>query len=195
MKTLIIYAHPNPKSFNHAIADVTAEALRAHGHEIRLRDLYAMNFNPVLSAEDFAAAKQGTVLPDVAVEQDHWRWADSVVITHPIWWYSRPAILQGYIDRVLSVDFAYRPLKGGLAEGLLTQKKALVFQTTGTPADIYVSGGVEEVIHKQIVDGVLEFCGIPDTAIKTFYAVSSASDAGRQAMLDEVKELVEGFAA
>lgn len=190
MKTLIIYAHPNPKSFNHAIADVAVDALRAQGHEVRVRDLYEMNFNPVMSAADLQANKNGTALADVLTEQEHISWADQIIITHPIWWYARPAILQGYIDRVFSQGFAYDK-----TIGLLKLKKALVFQTTSTPADIYIRDGVEEVIHKQIVDGVLEFCGIPSVTIKTFYAVSSVSDDARRGMLNEVKELVEEFAA
>lgn len=194
MKTLIIYAHPNPKSFNHAIADHAAETLRGLGHEVRLRDLYALKFNPVLDGADFDGIKNGAPRADVAEEQSHLSWAEQIIITHPVWWYARPAILQGYIDRVLSNGFAYKYTPEGPV-GLLKLKKALVFQTTGTPAEIYEKQGVDEVIHKQIVDGVLQFCGIPDVAIKTFYAVPTVSDGSRHAMLDEVKSVVERFAA
>src|SRR6218665_2651739 len=100
MKFLLVYAHPSDQSFNHALFRATREVLETAGHEVRIHDLYAMGFDPVLSAADMAAQKAGAPLEDVAALQEDVRWADRLFFTYPIWWYGRPAMLQGYIDRV-----------------------------------------------------------------------------------------------
>jgi NAD(P)H dehydrogenase (quinone) len=185
-KTLIVYAHPNPGSFNHAIAETAEAALKAAGHEVRVRDLYSIGFNPVLAESDLANVKSKSPAADVKAEQDHLMWADHLVFTYPIWWYGRPAILQGYIDRVFTYGFAY----AGGGKGLLPHKSAVVFQTTGHPEATYEAHGFDAAVHVPMIEGTLQYCGIKDARIKTFYAVAKEDDAARIQMLNEVKELV-----
>lgn len=186
MKFLLVYAHPSAGSFNHALFETTLSALVDAGHDVRVHNLYEMNFNPVLSAEDIG----GHVAADVKALQDDIMWADRLFFTYPVWWYNRPAILQGYIDRVLSYGFAY---ESG-PKGLLPQDRALVFQTTGLPQNVYEGAG-DVTIHHAMGPGTLELCGIADTRIKTFYAVSKAEDDARHQMLEEARKLVHEFAA
>ena len=107
MKVVVIYAHPNPMSFNAAIAAAVREELEKKGAKIKFKDLYAMNWNPVLSAAEFESHQKGTVTEDIKTEQTDISWADAVIMICPIWWTSVPAILKGYIDRVFSIGFAY----------------------------------------------------------------------------------------
>jgi NAD(P)H dehydrogenase (quinone) len=193
MKTLIVYAHPNPKSFNHAIADTAERTLREAGHEVRVRDLYAINFNPVLTGQDFEANKAGATLPEVQTEKDHISWADQLLFVCPVWWVGRPAILQGYFDRVLHYGFAYKSGPNGI-EGLLKHRKALVFQTTGTPEAVYKPMGMEKTLHMAVDEGVMKFCGIKDVTVKTFYGVPHTTDDNRHHMLDDVEAIVKEFA-
>ncbi len=85
MKHLVVYSHPNFGSFSHAILDVVRETLDALKHDVVVRDLYALDFNPVLSSADFAALHAGDVPSDVKAEQDYIVWSDMVTVIHPIW--------------------------------------------------------------------------------------------------------------
>src|ERR1700690_1841729 len=101
VKSLIIYAHPNAASFNHAIMETISEELKGSNKDFNVRDLYKIGFNPILSAEDFVAIQNGTVPDDIKTEQNYIRSADTLIFIFPIWWSSMPAMLKGYIDRVL----------------------------------------------------------------------------------------------
>lgn len=191
MKFLLIYAHPNDKSFNHALFRTTKEQLEAAGHEVRVHDLYAMGFNPVLEAADFEAMQAGSPRADVVALQADILWADRLFFTYPIWWYGRPAMLQGYIDRVFSYGFAYKFGPNG-TEKLLKHQRALVFQTTGQRRDEYEGNG-DVTIHYAMKEGTLELSGIQGVTVHTFYNVPRATDEGRQQMLDEAGEFVHQF--
>ncbi|MGG7576134.1 NAD(P)H-dependent oxidoreductase [Streptomyces sirii] len=124
-KILVVTAHPEPRSLNAALAAFAVEHLRAAGHEVRVSDLYAMKWKSVVDADDFpdhsadhrldvlAAHEQATLAgrlaPDIAAEQEKVRWSDAVVLQFPMWWFSVPAILKGWIDRVFTNGFAHGP--------------------------------------------------------------------------------------
>jgi NAD(P)H dehydrogenase (quinone) len=105
MKHLIIFTHPNPNSLNALFKQTLADHLSEQGHEVEIRDLYEINFNPVLSPEDMAGQRRGEVSPDVRSEQEWILWADSLIVIHPIWWTGAPALFKGYIERVFSYGF------------------------------------------------------------------------------------------
>lgn len=125
MKHLIIYCHPNPNSLNSLFKKVVVEHLLGNNHEVVVRDLYALSFNPVLSIEDMAGQRRGIVAEDVKQEQDFITWADCITFIHPIWWTGLPALMKGYINRVFSYGFAYR-YDQGIQKGLLVGKKAVL---------------------------------------------------------------------
>jgi NAD(P)H dehydrogenase (quinone) len=102
MKHLIIYAHPNANSLNGQLKNILVEHLEQNSHELVVRDLYQLNFDPVLSLEDMAGQRAGIVADDVKQEQEYITWADCITFIHPIWWTGLPAIMKGYIDRVFS---------------------------------------------------------------------------------------------
>jgi len=118
MKALLVYAHPNPKSFNRAVLDTVTGELNKKGAEVRVKDLYIMNWNSTLAASDFEQMMSGKTPDDIAREQADVTWADTLFFIYPIWWSSHPAILKGWIDRVFSFGFAYHMTDKG-PEGLL----------------------------------------------------------------------------
>ncbi len=186
MKYLIIYAHPNPKSFNHAIKETIEEKLKNAGHILQVRDLYEIGFNPQLSASDFASWQQGQIPVDIKTEQDYIKNADVLIFIHPIWWFNMPAILKGYIDRVFSYKFAYGVNEKG-PYGLLTDKKVILINTTGGTQENYLKFGYKEALRATIEEGIFGFCGIKVAMHKYFYAVPYVTDQLRENMLEELQ--------
>ncbi|MGE5372458.1 MAG: NAD(P)H-dependent oxidoreductase [Solirubrobacterales bacterium] len=188
MKALIIYSHPNPKSFNAAIKEVVKEQLEQKGAEVRIRDLYAISFNPVLSANDFETLNSGKIPEDIAREQAEIAWADLLVFISPVWWLSVTAMLKGYIDRIFTQNFAFRYTHFGM-EGLLKTKRALVFTTCGAPEE-YGGEKMMQVIKAQIINGYCRMCGISDAKHFNCYGVPYVSDDARKQMLAELATFV-----
>jgi NAD(P)H dehydrogenase (quinone) len=185
MKTLVIVAHPNPASFNkNGILETVVSELKKNNHEVMVRDLYELNFNPVLSGADF---NPNSVPADVQTERDHVSWANNIVMVYPVWWIGRPAIMQGYIDRVFGFNFAFTVDENG-ARGLLKIEKGLVINTSGTPEGVYDGwAGSKALISRPISEGVLGYVGVKDVRQKTFFGIATSTDEQRAAMLEEVK--------
>ncbi|OPX84135.1 MAG: Glutathione-regulated potassium-efflux system ancillary protein KefF [Pelotomaculum sp. PtaB.Bin104] len=192
MKVVLIYAHPDPRSFNAAIAAVVREELEKIGAEIKFKDLYAMHWNPVLSAKDYAGYDNGTTAEDIKAEQTDISWADVIIMICPVWWNSVPAILKGYIDRVFSIGFAYEFTASG-PRGMLNGKKALLITTSGVDKHAAEQSGMMELINKSLVDAVFGFSGFAGYQHKNFFAVPTVSDNERQEMLTELRQFIQNF--
>ena len=187
MKHLVIYSHPNERSFNHAILDTWTSTLHERGHEIVIRDLYELQFDPVLKGTDFEVFRSGSIPEDIKAEQEHIRWADVITFIYPIWWTGLPAIVKGYIDRVFSYDFAYAYAEDGTISKLLTGKRGFILNTQGTPKDYYDQVGMTEALEKTSDTGILEFCGIEAAGHLFFGSVPQLDDEERKHMLEDVK--------
>lgn len=107
MNTLVVYCHPDPSSFTAAVKDTALEALRAAGHEVRLRDLYAEGFDPCFSADERAAHRRAGAADSLAEHTAELRWCEHLVLVYPTWWSAQPAMLKGWIDRVWVRDVAW----------------------------------------------------------------------------------------
>jgi putative NADPH-quinone reductase len=191
MKISLILAHPRPGSFNHAIASTAARVLHEAGHSVSVHDLYAEAFDPLLLSEETPRDVQ---LPDDIVQHcSEITAADGIIIVHPDWWGMPPAILKGWIDRVLRPGVAYQFAETdsgeGIPAGLLKAKTAIVFNTSNTPRqrEIEVFGDPLERLWK---DCVLTFCGVPVVHRRMFGVVVTSTDAQRKAWLEEVSRLV-----
>jgi putative NADPH-quinone reductase len=162
MRVLVVLAHPQPGSFNHAIAATVRATLEKSGHEVDLCDLYAENFDPLFGPDELRA--DFVVPPRLAAEIDRLKTADAIVIVHPNWWGQAPAILKGWLDRVLRVGVAYRFGTNDKGEGvmisMLKARKALVFTTSNTPRadELALYGDPLDNYWKRCVWGAL---GIP----------------------------------
>jgi len=133
MNALLILAHPKPGSFNHAIADAVETALAGAGLAVVRHDLYAERFDPIMTQQEIDEG----VSQNPLVEQ-HCKQlveADLVAVVHPNWWGQPPAILKGWVDRVVRQGLAYRFTEKG-PEGLLRARVALVVNTANTPIEI-----------------------------------------------------------
>jgi putative NADPH-quinone reductase len=135
MNVSLILAHPHTGSFNHAIAETAAQMLRERGHTVWFHDLYAEDFDPILPHEEIP--RDVTLPPVIQQHCDEIAAADGIVIVHPNWWGQPPAILKGWVDRVIRPGVAYEFLEGdggeGVPVGLLKAKIALIFNTANTP--------------------------------------------------------------
>lgn len=186
MKVLVIYSHQNPKSFSNEILNVVVSEFKGKGHEVDVRDLYAIGFDPVLSVADFEKLFAGTVSDDVKIEQDYIRNADLLVFIHPIWWASMGAVMKGYIDRVFSMGFAYKYTAQG-PEGLLNGKKAMLINNMGSPFEFYDKIGMIDAFKMTLDKGIFGFCGI-DVVEHIFNGgVPSASEDQKKQYLDGIK--------
>ncbi|HAX72337.1 MAG TPA: NAD(P)H dehydrogenase [Firmicutes bacterium] len=188
MKHLVVYAHPNPKSFNHAICERVVKTAKENGDEVVVRDLYALGYDPILKGSDFVSFKQGVTPEDIKVEQEHITWADIITFIHPVWWTSMPSVLQGYYDRVFSYGYAYVSTDQGV-KGLLGGKKAFVFTTTGNSKEAYEVSGVTDGM-KLVRQASFEFVGITDVTQTHFNAVPYVGDDVRHQYLDEVEKVL-----
>jgi putative NADPH-quinone reductase len=135
MRALVVYCHPKEGSFTAAVRDTVLGRLEAAGAEVRLHDLYAQGFQPVLTEAEWtgymdAPANRSPVADPVADLQ----WCDTLIFVYPTWWYGLPALLKGWLDRVLLPDVAFlMPQTEGetIRPGLHHIKRMGVFTTCG----------------------------------------------------------------
>lgn len=184
MNNLIIYCHPNSESLNHAILESVVENLKTAGHEIRIRDVYALKFNSVLMPEDIIAFKSGHTPADILEEQKHIKWADTITIVHPVWWTGMPGILKGYFDRVLSYGFAYQFGPAGL-EQMLKGKDLYIINTVGSEEQNYIDKGIFDAM-RIVAQNTFGFTGLHIVEHKFFSSVITASPETRAAYLSSV---------
>ena len=184
MKISVILAHPDKKSFNHAIAAAAVETLKKNGHEVFFHDLYAEEFDPLLTAEEIP---RDAALPfEVEKHCNEISAADGVVIVHPNWWGQPPAILKGWVDRVIRPGVAYEFLENDQGEGvpcgLLKVKSAVVFNTsnTETEREKNIFGDPLETIWKNCIFGL---CGVKSFYRRMFNIVVVSSEEQRKGWL------------
>ena len=157
MNVLIIYAHPEPKSLNGALKDFAVQRLEAAGHTVQVSDLYAMQWKATLDANDSTVSQNGLQTADIAAEQAKLRWADAVILQFPMWWFSMPAILKGWVERVYAYSFAYGVGEHSdthwgdrYGEGTLAGKRAMLIVTTGGWESHYsprgINGPIDDVL-------------------------------------------------
>ena len=191
MRVLTILAHPQPGSFNHAIASAAIAALEAGGHEVVFHDLYAERFDPLLSSEEIPKGAQ----IDEALAR-HCRdlaEAEGIIVVHPNWWGMPPAILKGWVDRVVRPGLAYEFLEGdsgqGVPRGLLRARKALVFNTTNTEAkrEQEAFGDPLQTLWKNCIFGL---CGVKDFSRRSYGVVVTSTEEERRSWLDDVRQRV-----
>lgn len=189
MKKLIVFAHQHHDSFNHAILETVNSALKEKGHEVIVRDLYKLNFQPVLKPEDTASMKAGKIPADIKTEQDLINESDVIIFIYPIWWSNMPAILKGYLDRVFSFGFAYTAGDQG-AVPLLKGKRGLIINTYGASEAQYESIGMNAAFKTTMDIGVFGFTGIEPVDHLLFGSVTDVDNSVRAKMLEKIEAAV-----
>jgi len=206
MKVLIVHAHYEPHSFNAALKDLAVETLTAAGHEVRVSDLYAMGWNPVASAADFVppsnpdycvyaleqrkGVEGGTLAADIRGELDKVEWCDLLILNFPIFWFSLPAILKGWIDRVF-VSGRFYGGKRIYDKGGMVGKKAMATLTLGGQEHMFGPDAIHgemDLLLRPLQRGALAYCGF--TVLPPFiaYHVPYVSHEARQAMLQDYQK-------
>jgi NAD(P)H dehydrogenase (quinone) len=184
MKILVVLGHPLPGSFNHALAQTVVATLAESGHDVVFHDLHAEGFDPLMTAAEIPT--NGPLTPEIARHCEELATAEGIVVVHPNWWGQPPAILKGWIDRVVRPEVAYRFLEGdsgeGVPEGLLKAKTAVVLNTSNTEAgrELAVFGDPLETLWKNCVFG---FCGVEDVRRRNFGVVVTSTDEVRAEMV------------
>jgi len=191
MQISVILAHPDPKSFNHAIAQTAVKTLKSNGHKVFFHDLYKEKFDPLLPASEIAddarlPAKIKKHCKEIAV-------ADGVIIVHPNWWGQPPAILKGWVDRVIRPGVAYEFLEGdSVPRGLLKAKAALVYNTSNTESkrEKNVFGDPLETIWKNCIFGL---CGVSNFHRRTFNVIVTSTEKQRKIWLNHIQKDINLF--
>jgi len=212
MKVLIVHAHPEPQSFTAALRDQAISTLQAQGHQVQVSDLYAMNWNPVASASDFTArenpeylvyaleqrlgVKSQSIAADIQQELDKLLWADLLILNFPIFWFSAPAMLKGWIDRVLVSGVCYGG-KRFYDQGGLAGKKALVTVTLGGREHMFGEGAIHgplEDMLRPILRGTLAYVGFEVLEPFVAWHVPYISAEAREEFLQSYQRRLEGLA-
>ncbi|QLG93803.1 NAD(P)H-dependent oxidoreductase [Pseudomonas yamanorum] len=212
MNVLIVHAHPEPQSFTAALRDQAIATLQAQGHEVQVSDLYAMNWNPVATAADFTArenpdylvyaleqrlgVKSQSIAADIQQELDKLLWADLLILNFPIFWFSAPAMLKGWIDRVLVSGVCYGG-KRFYDQGGLAGKKALVTVTLGGREHMFgeraIHGPLEDML-RPILRGTLAYVGFDVLPPFVAWHVPYISAEARGEFLCSYQQRLEGLA-
>ena len=181
-KAFVVYSHYDDNSFNCAIKNTFKEEAEKHGHSVDIVDLYKENFNPIFRGES----------PDDVVLDHRKRIeeADVIVLITPIWNFRMPAIMEGWIDKVLAPPwaFTFKKLVGnyGYPEGKLKSKKAKIFCTYGAPR-LAITTFFLNLPIRRLKRGVLHMCGIRKINYRRYFAVPFVSDKKRQEYLEDVR--------
>jgi NAD(P)H dehydrogenase (quinone) len=206
MNILIVYAHPEPKSFNGAMKDLAYQALREAGHSVQISDLYALHFDATGGANDFTeiadkdffnylneqvrATNEGGFVPEVKTEMEKVVWADFLLFQFPLWWFSFPAIVKGWIDRVFAMGFSYE-IRRNFESGIFRGKRAMLALTTGSPGILFRSdgklGSIEDILH-HIHWGMLRYVGMDVLPPFVAFGAARATPEQRAAYLEAYKE-------
>lgn len=201
MNVLIVYAHPEPRSLNGSLKDFAVNHLQQAGHQVQVSDLYAMQWKAPLDAADTLAPPVGAHFDatldsrfayenqlqaaNIAAEQEKLRWADTVIFQFPLWWFSMPAIMKGWFDRVYANGFAYGVGEHNdhhwgdrYGEGTLAGKRAMLVVTTGGWESHYaprgINGPIEDLLFP-IQHGMLFYPGFSVLPPLVLYRVQKSA--------------------
>jgi NAD(P)H dehydrogenase (quinone) len=211
VNVLIVYAHPEPKSFNGALRDLAVSVLGDQGHAVEVSDLYAMKFKAHVGRDDFLqvadgdhfsylaegmhASGGGGFSEDIRREQEKLVAADLLILQFPLWWFSVPAILKGWVDRVIAVGVLYDRQRR-YSNGVLQGKRAMLSFTAGGPPSAYAAGGVSgnmDVVLWPLQNGVLNFLGFDVLPPFIAFGMARADADARQGMLDDYAARLQGL--
>lgn len=206
MKVFIVHAHPEPQSFNGALTRHAKEVLVSAGHQVNISDLYAMKFDPVSDRRNFNTQKDPSYLkqqieemyatevdgfaPDIQAEMEKLDWCNLLIFQFPLWWFSMPAILKGWVDRVFAMGRIYGGGKW-YDNGVFQGKKAMLSLTTGGGETIYSETGLNGNINNilfPINHGILRFVGFDVLPPFIVWGPSRIGDDERKAYLEAYKQ-------
>ncbi|PWC11878.1 NAD(P)H-dependent oxidoreductase [Brenneria corticis] len=164
MHALIVVSHPVNTSLTHGVAAAIAQGIAESNpqNSFEIADLAQEGFNPIFSASDVAAFQQtGATPPDVVAQQARIDNADALVLVFPIYWWSMPGLLKGWIDRVFSNGWAYEDTADGNVVKKLGHLPVHLIALGGANQSTFEKRGYSEAFNAQIVQGIFDYCGAP----------------------------------
>lgn len=196
MRALVVYCHPDPASFNAAIRDLVVQRLHDAGAEVRQHDLYADGFAPVLTQAEWKGYLNSPFnRAPVATQADDIGWCDTLIFVYPTWWYGLPALLKGWLDRVLLPDVAFLMPDGvnrTIRPGLTHVTRLGVFTTCG--ASRWLTFLVGAPGKRTLLRGVRLLCARKvRTAFAAHYLMDSSTPESRAAHLSRVNRALDRF--
>lgn len=219
MNVLLVYAHPEPNSLNGSLKNFSVKRLEDAGHVVQVSDLYAMKWKASLDADDSTdqqsdsrfdpsldsrrAFENGTQSKDIALEQDKLRWANVVILQFPLWWYSMPAILKGWVERVYAYGFAYgvgehSDARWGdrFGEGTMAGKRAMLVVTVGGWESHYgprgINGPIDDILFP-INHGILYYPGFDVLPPFVIYRTSRTDEKRFSNICDALGQSLDGL--
>lgn len=195
MRVLVVYCHPVPESYCAALRDTALATLAAAGHETRLVDLYAEDFDPVMRCEERRVYNDGPPAdPALAPHIAHLRWAEAILFVYPTWWYGLPAMLKGWLDRVWALEVVFAiPQRAGPIKPLMTHIRRIGIVTTcGAPR--WWSHIIGHPGRKTILRGIRALCGPRcRTLFMAHYLMDVSTSETRAAFLARVARRLTAF--
>ncbi|MEM0992903.1 MAG: NAD(P)H-dependent oxidoreductase [Bacteroidota bacterium] len=182
----IIVGHPDPESFNFALADAYKKGAASSGAEVRTLIIKELSFNPNLQ---FGYRKRTELEPDLVAAQDTLKWADHLVWVYPVWWGSVPAIMKGFIDRVLLPGFAFKKREGSVWwDKYFTGKTARLICTMDQP-DWYYRLFNRAPSHHAMKKLTMNFIGVRSVKITSIGPIRLSKASFRENWLQKVEKL------
>jgi NAD(P)H dehydrogenase (quinone) len=206
MKVFIVHAHPEPQSFNSTLTREAKNTLEAIGHEVIISDLYAMNFDPVSDRRNFTSQKDPDYFKqqieekyateidgfsaDIKAEIEKLFWCDILIFQFPLWWFSLPGILKGWVDKVFASGQIYGDGRW-YDNGVLKGKKAMLSLTTGGRLTMYteigINGDINSILYP-INHGILRFVGFDVLPPFISFGINQINDDRTKGYLEEYKD-------
>ncbi|MFE6819468.1 NAD(P)H oxidoreductase [Streptomyces sp. NPDC057677] len=164
--TLLVLAHPRTDSLTAQVAARLHARIEGEGGTVDVLDLYAEGFDPALRPEDEPdwENREKVYSPEVRAHMDRVLAADDIVVVFPVWWFTPPAILKGWIDRVWNYGFAY-----GRSRPRLAGKRLLWLALMGGTPEEVARLGMTDALGLMLVTGISEFCGLPDARLRVLH--------------------------
>jgi NAD(P)H dehydrogenase (quinone) len=194
-KVLVVLCHPNPKSYTRAVCDAVLAGLADAGASVRLVDLHAEGFDPVLVVDEEHRRRDLDRVPYTAPHREALAWCDAIVFVFPMWWGGFPAMLKGFIDRVFVSGVAYtfrgRPKDAVLPTGLLRDKEAHFFYTLDAPALVALldPGWLSSYL------AIFRYCGFRVIRRSYLARLKLTSQAERERWLEHVRRTARAIGA
>lgn len=191
MKHAVIICHPRGRAFTRLTAQTYIDAVQAGGDEVVVRDLYAMNFDPRLHADELPDASGVEVRTEILIERMMLKDVNVFAFFYPIWFGSPPAMLKGYVERVFGVGFGYEAIKSGGSKPLLTGRKMISFTSTGSENMWLVDSGSWDAVRKVFNERLATACGLESVDHVNFGGVEAGLKAERiEEAVEQVREAV-----
>ncbi|MBS0250964.1 MAG: NAD(P)H oxidoreductase [Proteobacteria bacterium] len=175
MKILVVVAHGRANSLTRQVAEAFALSAREKGHEVEVADLVKERFDPVLTEVDEPDWNDPDKTYSEAVRREMARIErnEATVMVFPVWWWSMPAILKGWIDRVWNHGWAYGPRS-------YPHKRVLMIAIAGNGRETYEKRDYDKAMQLQLATGILDYCGVEDGRLETLYGAIEGNDAPNQ---------------